>query len=178
MPSHRSQLRQVLPDRPEAESSSDDFPIEVSVGYQIRATHRAFQRALQTRIASFGVTLGMWYFLRVLWIRDGLTQRELSQRIGMMEPTAVTALKSMEREGLIKRVRNPGDRRKVHIYLTARGRALRKRLLPFAREVNAVALEGLSPGEINTLRNLLIRMRSRLEADMAAPAAGELRGTD
>jgi len=160
------------------DASSDDFPIDVSVGYQIRQTHRAFQRALQTRIASFGVTLGMWYFLRVLWIRDGLTQRELSQRLGMMEPTAVTALKSMEREGLIKRMRNPGDRRKVHIYLTARGRALRKHLLPFAREVNDVALKGVSPDEVDALRKLLMRMRSRLEADAAASTASEAREID
>lgn len=39
-----------------------DLPFEESVGYQIRATHRV----LQLKIEPYGVTIGMWYFLRVL----------------------------------------------------------------------------------------------------------------
>ena len=44
-------------------------------------------------------TRGQWYFLRVLWITDGLSQRELSARVGMMEPTTVIALRSMRTLG-------------------------------------------------------------------------------
>ena len=47
-------------------------------------------------------------FLRVLWTRDGLSQRELSERGGMMEPTTVIALRSREKAGLIRRVRSTG----------------------------------------------------------------------
>jgi DNA-binding MarR family transcriptional regulator len=75
----------------------------------VRDAHRAFQRVLERRIARFGVTRGQWYFLRVLWIRDGLTQRELSARVGMMEPTTVIALKGMERAGLVRRARSRED---------------------------------------------------------------------
>lgn len=141
------------------------MPLETSVGYLVRMTHRAFTRVLQARIEPHGVTVGMWYFLRVLWAEDGITQRELSQRIGMMEPTTVTALNNMERRGLIRRSRNPHDRRKINIYLTAKGRALRTRLMPLAMEVNAVALQDFSPLEIDTLRTLLGRARTRLAAD-------------
>lgn len=142
------------------------LPLEVSVGYAVRTTHRAFLRVLQARIAPHGVSAGMWYFLRVLWIEDGLTQRELSQRIGMMEPTTVTALNNMARRGLIRRRRNPRDKRKINIYLTARGRRLRKTLAPVAMEVNAVALQDFSTREVDTLRRLLGRARARLLADV------------
>ncbi len=147
-----------------------NLPLESSIGYAVRMTHRAFVRVLQARIAPHGVTAGMWYFLRVLWIEDGLTQRELSQRIGMMEPTTVTALNNMARHGLIRRRRNPRDKRKINIYLTARGRALRKTLGPLAMEVNAVALQDFSPREIDVLRRLLGRARARLLADVGADA--------
>lgn len=141
------------------------LPLETSVGYLVRMTHRAFTRVLQSRIEPHGVTVGMWYFLRVLWAEDGITQRELSQRIGMMEPTTVTALNNMERRGLIRRSRNPHDRRKINIYLTAKGRALRTRLMPLAMEVNAVALQGFAPAEVDALRTLLARARTRLADD-------------
>ena len=65
------------------------LPLDGSVGYQVRLTHRLIQRELQSRIAPYGVQLGMWYLLRVLWEEDGLTQRQLSQRIGIMEPTTL-----------------------------------------------------------------------------------------
>jgi len=163
MPARKASTQPLRARAPRRQGVS--LPLETSVGYLVRMTHRAFTRVLQSRIEPHGVTVGMWYFLRVLWAEDGITQRELSQRIGMMEPTTVTALNNMERRGLIRRSRNPHDRRKINVYLTAKGRALRTRLMPLAMEVNAVALQDFSPAEIDALRHLLGRARARLAAD-------------
>jgi hypothetical protein len=88
-----------------------DLPFGESVGYQIRATHRLLQRYLQMKIEPYGVTPGIWYFLRALWTEDGLTQKELSDRIGTSEPTTLIAIKYMSAHGLVSRVRNKTDRR-------------------------------------------------------------------
>jgi len=133
-----------------------------SLGYLVRDTHRAFTRELEARIAAEGVSIGQWYFLRALWEEDGLTQRELSRRVGMMEPTTVTAVNAMERRGLVRRVRDACDRRKVKVVLTARGRRLKAKLLPCARAVNELAASGFSEEEIATLRRLLDRARVNL----------------
>src|SRR5438270_2003283 len=93
------------------------LPLARSVGYQIRATHRLVQRALQARIEPHGVSLGMWYYLRVLWDHDGMTQRELSRMVGQMEPTTLSAIAAMEKEGFVRRVRNAQDKRKMNVYL-------------------------------------------------------------
>ena len=123
------------PARGKAATEEADFPFAESVGYQIRATHRALQRFLQLKIEPHGVTLGMWYFLRALWHEDGLNQRELSHRVGTMEPTTLSAILNMEKKGLVRRVQNKKDRRKWHVHLTAKGRALKAELIPLAREV-------------------------------------------
>jgi MarR family transcriptional regulator, organic hydroperoxide resistance regulator len=133
-------------------------PADDSVGYVVRDVHRAFSRSLQAKIAAHGVSMGQWFFLRALWDEDGLTQRELSQRVGMMEPTTVTALNSMERRGLVERVRNPHDRRKVNIYLTPKGRSLREVLLPCAAEVSDLATRGIDPADLALAIDLLHRM--------------------
>src|SRR5271170_7005015 len=112
-----------------------EFPPRLSSGYLVRDAHRAFERLLERRIAAYGVTRGQWYFLRVLWNADGLSQRELSARVGMMEPTTVIALRSMEGSGLIRRVRGDDDRRKVRVFLTAKAKRLRGTLLGVARRV-------------------------------------------
>lgn len=140
-----------------------------SVGYLVRDVHRAFSRALQTRIASHGVSMGQWFFLRALWDEDGLTQRELSQRVGMMEPTTVTALNSMERRSLVERVRNPHDRRKVNIYLTPKGRGLREVLLPCAADINDQATRGITDENLTITIEVLRRMGVNLGDDGPLP---------
>ena len=157
---------------PEAQAAIDaaaagrdvEFDSETSVGYLLRDTYRAFTKALQARIAPHGVTIGQWYFLRVLWDEDGLTQRELSQRVGMMEPTTVTALNGMEKRGYVRRVRNVEDKRKVNIFLTDRGRALRNVLLPHAIDLNIRAVVGVTPEDVETVRRTLHTMKTNVEA--------------
>lgn len=127
-------------------------------------TNRAFQARLRERVEPFGVASGMWYFLRLLWQKDGLTQRELSRRIGLMAPTAVAALNAMGRRGLVKRVKDTADRRKINVFLTERGMALRDQMLPLAHEINAEGLRHLSKEETKTLLHLL----KRIQADLLA----------
>ncbi|WP_236025048.1 MarR family winged helix-turn-helix transcriptional regulator [Arenibaculum pallidiluteum] len=133
------------------------------IGHLVRDLNKAFARSLQNRIALHGVSMGQWFFLRALWEQDGLTQRELSQRVGMMEPTTVTALNGMERRGLVERVRNVHDRRKVNIYLTAKGRSLREVLLPCSDAVSEQARRGIDAEALNTAMAVLERMMGNLE---------------
>ncbi len=136
--------------------------IDANLSHAVRDVHRAFSRALQSRIASHGVSMGQWFFLRALWEEDGLTQRELSQRVGMMEPTTVTALNTMEHKGLVERVRNVHDRRKVNIFLTARGRALKEVLLNCAGEVNDQAVRGIPAEDLRRTMEVLCRISANL----------------
>src|SRR6184192_2355285 len=117
---------------------------------------RGFVRALQRRLAAHGVSFGHWTFLRILWEHDGLTQRELSREAGVMEPTTFAALKAMERLGYIARGSSPGNRRKVPIFLTEEGRALKRALVPLAEEVNRVAVRGVAAGDVAATRRTLL----------------------
>src|SRR5215467_9483201 len=58
-----------------------------SFGYLMRQTNRYFVRTLQMLIEHHGITTAQWYFLRVLWEQDGLSQVELSSRVGLTTPT-------------------------------------------------------------------------------------------
>ena len=144
-----------------------DFPFADSVGYQIRSTHRALQRFLQLKIEPHGVTLGMWYFLRALWNEDGLNQRELSRRVGTMEPTTLSAILNMEKKGLVRRVQNKKDRRKWHVHLTPKGRALKAELIPLAREVVDTAVQSLSRKEVKQLLEGLAEVQKNLHATVS-----------
>lgn len=101
-------------------------------------------RALQSRLAAHGVSFGHWTFLRILWERDGITQRELSDEAGVMQPTTVAAIRAMEELGYVTRTQTSENRKNVYVHLTAKGRALRAKLVPLAEEVNEIGLRGVS----------------------------------
>jgi MarR family transcriptional regulator, organic hydroperoxide resistance regulator len=149
--------------KPSAPRRIVDLPPRLSSGYLVRDAHRAFQRLLERRIAAYGVTRGQWYFLRVLWITDGLSQRELSARVGMMEPTTVIALRSMERSGLIRRVRSESDRRKAEVWLTGKAKRLRNELLSVARTITDEAEAGINPRDLALFRRVIERMTANLD---------------
>lgn len=138
------------------------------MAHMVRDASRLLAKSLQSRLADHDVSFGHWSFLRILWVTEGLTQRELSEEAGVMEPTTFTALKAMEAKQLIERRHLNGNRRKLHIFLTDKGRALKDVLTPLAEDVNRVALSGVSEADRATTRNTLLAMIDNLAIDNAA----------
>ena len=146
------------------------------MAHLIRDTERAFRRALQIRLAEHAVPFGHWTFLRILWEADGLTQKELSERAGVMEPTTFTAMKAMEALGYISRKQLPTNKKNMYVYLTEEGRALKEKLVPMAEEANHVSVEGLSAEDVKTARKVLLAMIENLAQDELVQA-GSVRKT-
>ena len=131
----------------------------------VKDATRSFQRSLQMRLARFDVPFGHWTFLRALWERDGLTQKQLSDEVGVMEPTTLMAVRAMEARGWVERRQRADNRKNVHIYLTDAGRALKDVLVPLAEEVNASGAKGLTADEIAVARRVLLTMITNLAED-------------
>ena len=140
------------------------------LAHLVKDTSRALVRALQMRLAEHGVSFGHWTFLRILWEHDGLTQRELSEQAGVMEPTTFSALQAMERLGYLERRQLPDNRKNVYAFLTPKGRALKAKLVPLAEDVNRVAVEGADPADVARMRQGLLAILENLARDEAASA--------
>ena len=143
---------------------------EDRLAHLVKEASRAFVRALQARLVEHGVSPGHWQFLRILWEHDGLTQRELSEQAGLMEPTTFSALKAMERAGYVERRQMPENRKNVYVFLTARGRALKKTLVPLAEEVNRIAITGIADGEVALVSRVMLALMENLARGEAEAA--------
>ena len=137
------------------------------LAHLVKDATRGLSRALQLRLSRHGVSFGHWIFLRILWVRDGLTQRELALEAGMTEPTTFSALNAMEVKGYIERRKLPHNAKNVYVYLTPAGRDLQAQLVPLAEEVNRIAIEGLSAQEVTQARRALLVMIENLARDEA-----------
>ncbi|HZI82564.1 MAG TPA: MarR family transcriptional regulator [Casimicrobiaceae bacterium] len=135
------------------------------LAHLVKDAMRALDRSLQVRLAEHDVPLGHWTFLRVLWVTDGLTQRELSREAGVMEPTTFAALKAMANRGYVVRRQLAGNRRKVHVFLTTKGRRLKAKLVPLAEEVNRRAVAGVTPRDVVATRRTLLAVLENLARD-------------
>lgn len=133
----------------------------------VKDATRSFQRALQSRLSLHDVPFGHWTFLRVLWERDGLTQKQLSDEVGVMEPTTLMAVRAMEARGWVERRQRAENRKNVHVYLTVAGRALKDLLVPLAEEVNRVGARDIPAEDVATARRVLLAIITNLAEDAA-----------
>jgi DNA-binding MarR family transcriptional regulator len=147
------------PDTRKNNADFDDILLQSSIGYQVRQTNRMSESYIQRKLAPHDVQVGMWYLLRTLWIEDGLTQRELSRRVGISEPTTLEQLRKMEKSGLIVRHRDAADGRKTIVSLSAEGSRLKDNLLKYVYEMNEVAFCNFTKKDIKLLKQLLGKVR-------------------
>lgn len=135
------------------------------LAHLVKDVARGYVRALQARLARHSVSFGHWAFLRILWERDGLNQRELSEQAGVMEPTTFSAIRAMEKLGYVERVQRPGNKRMVFIHLTPKGRQLKSKLVPLAEDVNGIGIRGIKPADVAVTRQTLLAILDNLACE-------------
>lgn len=143
-------------------SQGTPFVIEESMSYLVTYLAKAFRRVLTERLAAHGASIGQWAVLMFLWARDGQSQGELSRQVAIEDATMVRTIDRMERDGLVRRVRDSRDRRRINIFLTHKGLALRDSLVPCAIAGNEAAMQPFTDAEREQLSDLLRRMSAAL----------------
>lgn len=123
------------------------FTKNQSAGYLINHVARIFSRGLTARIKPLGLTTGTFPTLLELWETDGLTQKQLVERLDIEQATIANTLARMERDGLILRAKDASDGRMQRVWLTERARGLRGPAIAAAIAENATELAGLSADE-------------------------------
>lgn len=146
---------------------TDYLPTRESTGFLVRSLHQSFNKVLAQRISHANLTTAQWFFLRALWEKDGVAQRELSNTVGLTESTTVAALKIMEKNGLVRRKRDPKDSRRIIVRLTRKGSKLQGELMPDVLEINRIAQKGSTAKEIRSFKKQLREFRDRLEREAA-----------
>ncbi len=123
------------------------FSKDQSAGYLVNHLARLFARGLSQRIKPLGLTTGTFPALLELWETDGLTQKQLVERLDIEQATMANTLARMERDGLILRKKDPTDGRVQRVWLTERARALHGPATEAAQAENASALASLNADE-------------------------------
>lgn len=114
-------------------------------------------------MAQIGIHCGQGIALRQLWQEDGVTQSELAHRLHIAPATVTIALQRMEKSGLIERCPDEQDQRVSRVFLTEKGRSLRKKIEQNWRKLEEQALFGFSEEEREAVHGYLRRIRANLD---------------
>lgn len=144
--------------------------LEETIGFLIWDAVRSYQRVLAPNLARSGIKLGHYMFLRILHEHEGLTFRELSDAAHMRGPTVVEAVRDMERRGLVRRKGNANDARKVHLFLTGKGRRAHDALVRVSGAINRIGVAGLTRNDQEKLKTLLRHLRRNMNEHEATQA--------
>jgi MarR family transcriptional regulator, organic hydroperoxide resistance regulator len=120
--------------------------------------------AADAAFSRHGVRVGQNLVLEQLWNEDGLTPGDIAQRLGVSTPTVVKMATRMEAAGFLERRRDERDARLVRLYLTDRGRSVRKPLERELERLRKQATASLTAAERRNLESALATIVGNLES--------------
>lgn len=137
---------------------------ETSAGYLTNWAARLFARELERQLAPSGIAPAYMPVIFALADGSALTQKELARRAAVEQPTMASTLNRMERDGMISRRQDPGDKRSALVALTPLALGHVETVERVVNAINALALEQLEPEERQQFLGLLRRVIGVLEA--------------
>jgi DNA-binding MarR family transcriptional regulator len=133
----------------------DPLRLENQLCFPLYACARKIVNLYTPFFKPLGITYTQYIVFMVLWARDGLSVRELGERLYLDSGTLTPLLKKMQAAGYVRRVRSEEDERITRVFLTDAGRAMREKCreipLQLSRSVD------FTPDEARTLYDLLYR---------------------
>jgi MarR family transcriptional regulator, organic hydroperoxide resistance regulator len=132
------------------------------VCFAIYSTAHAFNRVYKPLLDRLGLTYPQYLVMLVLWEQDGVTVKEIGERLFLDSGTLTPLLKRLEAGHLVKRTRSTDDERQVLISLTSQGQALKDKARAVPQAI--LAASACSVGEISAIRDELVALRDRLNA--------------
>jgi DNA-binding MarR family transcriptional regulator len=138
-----------------SDSPSADSPITDHLAYLLAQANREINRQLEARLRAEGVPVEQWRILKVLSDGNGRSMGELAEAALLNHPTLTKTIDRMVADSLVYRISDPGDRRKVLIFCSDRGKALTRRLARLAVGQEAFIAENYGGKAVAQLKRML-----------------------
>lgn len=141
-------------------SNQESRPIRLKnqLCFPLYACSRKITSLYTPLLKPFGLTYTQYICLMTLWEEDGQKVGSIAQKLLLDTGTLTPMLKTMEKEGLIRRTRDPEDERSVLVNLTDAGKEMESRLADIPLCVGSCVMESLSPEEAATMYRLLYKI--------------------
>jgi DNA-binding MarR family transcriptional regulator len=147
--------------RPTAAAAREEWlRLDRQLCFALYSASLAMTKLYKPLLDPLGLTYPQYIAMLVLWEQDGLTVSQLGERLQLDSGTLTPLLKRLESAGLVQRLRDTTDERRVLLRLSAAGRQLKARAAEVPVAIGAAS--GCSLDEIGALTARLHELRERI----------------
>lgn len=139
------------------------YRVEDSVGFMITRLRASLFAAVDREVAPWGISSAQGAILMYIAHGRGNRAADIARDYSYDTGSMTRMIDRLVGKGLLRRVRDPGDRRVVRLELTAKGLGLTRRLPAVAVRVLNRHLRGFERAELDALKGLLGRMLSNAD---------------
>ncbi len=142
------------------------YDYENNIGFIVNRTAKAIVKALDTELRDkVGITFGQWKVIVTLMNENGLTQKEIADKLGLEGPTLIPIIDKLEKNGLVIRKVGAEDRRINRIYYTEKSDASWDKMLECALRIRQISVKNIPEQNIDIMRNVLNKIWQNLRIE-------------
>lgn len=120
---------------------------------------------LEKRLNYYNITRTQWIALYYIKNNNLITQKKLSDKMSLKEPSVVRLLDKMETLGWVNRISSESDKRIKFLNLTDSGQKIETNMLDVAEKFKEDVLNGISVEELDNFKSTLSKMLNNIECD-------------
>jgi len=136
---------------------------EKYIGYWINKVERTIKNIHDRRFQELGITVSQASLLHQLWHKDGMTQKEIQEKLSMRGASVSGLVDVLLKKGLIERKQDEEDARFKRLYLTEKGREIEGKTIRLMMELDEEIMEGFTEEENAMLICWMRKLQCNLE---------------
>nr|WP_317332506.1 MarR family transcriptional regulator [uncultured Romboutsia sp.] len=125
------------------------------IGKYISQFYRKGSAFINKEVSRYGIGSGQFMFLIELYKEDGKNQEEIAEDLKIDKGTTARALKKLEEQGFVIRIKDENDKRSNKIYLNDKAKDIREDVLGILNDWNKQITQSLTEEEEQMLEKLL-----------------------
>lgn len=126
-----------------------------NIGKYISQLHRKGNVFINRELSKYDLSVGQFMFLLDLYMKDGKNQEEISDNLKIDKGTTARAIKKLEEQGFVIRIKNENDKRSNKIYLTDKAKDIKENVFDILDDWNQKISMILTKEEEKTMKNIL-----------------------
>jgi MarR family transcriptional regulator for hemolysin len=136
------------------------YDYQDNIGFIVKSTGKAFESAFDLQLRrKADITVAQSRVIGTLaLVKDGMTQKEIANTIGIEASTIVPIIDKLEEQGIVIRKLDHNDRRNNLIFLTGKSEAKWELIIECALELEKASSKGLREEELETTKRTLRKM--------------------
>jgi DNA-binding MarR family transcriptional regulator len=124
----------------------------------ISGIYQKSRRLSEKTLKPLRITFSQFGALLRLSFQDNVTQKELSEIMDTDTTTIMVICDSLEKKGLLKRMKDPSDRRVNRLVLTEKGKNVVSKTYPLMTKRYNFFVESISKKELETITPILEKL--------------------